>query len=283
MIDFCVFILTHGRPRKQYTYNSLKKQGYTGKIYLIIDNEDKTAEKYYELYKNEIIMFDKKKMAEKFDEADNFNDRRSIVYARNACFEIAKKLKIKYFIQLDDDYTVFNYKATGKYYYTEKPIKNLDRIFEIMLEYYKKIPALSIALAQNGDYIGGKYSEKSNSVTATRKCMNTFICTTDREYKFIGRINEDVNVYTCYGSRGEIFLTLRNIAIIQKQTQHNDGGMTEIYIDNGTYIKSFYTVMYCPSFVKINLMGTENKRLHHMVKWNNAVPKIISEKHRKAR
>ena len=29
---------------------------------------------------------------------------RAIVYARNACFDLAKDLGITYFIQLDDDY-----------------------------------------------------------------------------------------------------------------------------------------------------------------------------------
>lgn len=52
-------------------------------------------------------MFDKPKIAKTFDEADNFDDRRAIVYARNACFQIARKLGYKYFIELDDDYDVF--------------------------------------------------------------------------------------------------------------------------------------------------------------------------------
>ena len=46
--DFAVFILSHGRSDKIKTYNTLKKQGYTGKIYIIIDNEDVTADRYIE-------------------------------------------------------------------------------------------------------------------------------------------------------------------------------------------------------------------------------------------
>ena len=82
--DFAVFILTHGRPDNVVTYNTIKNQGYTGKVYIIIDNEDKTAKKYYENYKDKVIMFNKKEISKTFDEADNFEDRRSIVYARNA-------------------------------------------------------------------------------------------------------------------------------------------------------------------------------------------------------
>jgi hypothetical protein len=38
--DFCIFILCHGRPEIQSTFNSLKNQGYTGKIFIVIDDED---------------------------------------------------------------------------------------------------------------------------------------------------------------------------------------------------------------------------------------------------
>ena len=57
--------------------------------------------------------------------------------------------------------------------------------------------------------------------------------------------------------------------------------MTDAYIDGGTYIKSFYTVMYGPSYAKVSMMNTTNKRLHHSISWSNAVPVIINEKHRK--
>jgi hypothetical protein len=282
MNNFCVFILTHGRPHKQITYKSLRKQGYTGKVYFVIDDEDDTADQYYSLYGDKVIMFNKSEIAETFDEADNFNDKRSIVYARNACFQIAKDLGIEYFTQLDDDYNSFFFKFDNNYNYTDKYIIDLDKTYSIFLKYFKSIPAISIAFAQGGDFIGGRYSEKyAYQIVPTRKCMNTFICSTKRAFKFIGRINEDVNVYTYFGSKGFLMLTIPNIAIVQTTTQTNKGGMTDIYLNNGTYIKSFYTVMYCPSFVKIALMGTAHKRLHHMVKWKNAVPVILDEKYKK--
>lgn len=43
--------------------------------------------------------------------------------------------------------------------------------------------------------------------------------------------------------------------------------MTELYLDAGTYVKSFYTVMYCPSCVVVSAMGTAHRRLHHHIKW----------------
>lgn len=279
--DFCAFILTHGRPDNVITYNTLIKHGYTGPIYIIIDNEDKTAPKYYEKYGDKVIMFDKLAIAKRIDEGDNFEDRRAIVYARNACFDIAEKLGYKYFIELDDDYVDFRYKLDNNFESINKEdIKNLDLVFEILLEYYKSINASSIAIAQGGDFLGGKDGNAAKH-PQFRKCMNSFICSTDRKFQFNGRINEDVNTYTNLASRGRLFLTIPNVALQQKATQANRGGMTEIYLNNGTYIKSFYTVIYHPSGVCIKMMISNHPRLHHSISWNNTVPCIISEDYKK--
>ena len=108
--DFCAFILTHGRAEKVYTYTTLKSAGYTGKIYIVIDDGDKQREKYIEKFGDSVLIFSKEEIAKTFDEGDNFGDRRAIIYARNVCFQLAKKVGCKYFIELDDDYTSFFYR-----------------------------------------------------------------------------------------------------------------------------------------------------------------------------
>ena len=67
----------------------------------------------------------------------------------------------------------------------------------------------------------------------------------------------------------------------QPQTQANAGGITEAYLQYGTYVKSFYSVMLCPSCVKISEMGQSHKRIHHLIDWEVAVPKIVSSKFKK--
>jgi hypothetical protein len=280
--DFAVFILTHGRADNVKTYKTLKRFGYTGKIYIIIDNEDKSADDYYKNFEN-VVMFNKEEVAKTFDEGDNFGDRRSIVYARNACFEIAKELGITYFVQFDDDYTDFSYRFDGELSYNKGRgyINNVDDIFKAVLDYYKTIPAKAIAISQNGDWIGGHNSGWAKELKLKRKCMNSFFCSTERPFKFKGRINEDVNTYTSSASKGDLFLTIPNVSLKQTDTQSTKGGMSDIYANQGTYVKSFYSVMFSPSSVKVAMLNTERSRLHHRVSWNNAIPKILNEKHKK--
>jgi len=281
--DFVAFILTHGRPNNVITIESLKKCGYTGRVIIVIDNEDETSEEYYKKFgKDNVVMFDKLEMSKTFDEADNFKDRKSIVYARNACFNIAKDLGIKYFIQLDDDYTTFRFASNEKeeYITSNTAINNLDNIFDSLLKFYKSTSIKSIAMAQGGDFIGGIKSRVWKE-KLPRKCMNSFICSTDRPFQFMGRLNEDVNNYTKNASLGQLFFTTALVRLEQKQTQSSEGGMTDIYLNNGTYIKSFYSVLFSPSSVTIALMGEINNRLHHRVNWNATTPKILDEKYKK--
>ena len=44
--DFCAFILTHGRPDNVKTLKTLEKAGYTGKVYIVIDDEDDNEQEY---------------------------------------------------------------------------------------------------------------------------------------------------------------------------------------------------------------------------------------------
>jgi hypothetical protein len=278
--NFAVFILTHGRSENVLTYNTLRKCGYNGKIYLIVDNEDSHLEAYQKNFGIEYVkIFDKKAMADKIDEANNFDNRKVIVHARNYCFELANELNYKYFIQLDDDYYEFIYKFSD----TKGQVlaKDINKVFNLMFNFYKKTNALSICFAQTGDFIGGVDNGKGVYRFAKRKCMNSFFCSTDRPFQFVGSINEDVNTYTTLAGKGELFLTIPVFAINQKDSQTQKDGMSDIYKLQGTYIKSFTTVLMQPSNVKVSIMNATHKRIHHSISWKNTTPMIVSQAYKK--
>ena len=275
MDSFVIFILTHGRVDNIYTVKSLRKHGYTGKIIYVCDNEDKILDEYLRKYKD-VEVFDKKEISKTFDEADNFQDRRAIIYARNACFEIAERLGYKYFIEMDDDYTGFDYRLYSENRQKPKTIFNLDSVFLLLLDFYKNTNFATISMAQGGDFIGGKNNNMAKKTSIYRKCMNSFICSTDRKFQFVGRINEDVNTYVKKQSVGLLMGTIPLVSLTQKTTQKNKGGMSDLYLDSGTYVKSFYTVIFSPSCCTVEPMGDKHMRLHHKIKWDCAVPKILS-------
>lgn len=138
----------------------------------------------------------------------------------------------------------------------------------------------SIVIDNDGDFIGGAENNRLKE-GLLRKCMNSFFCSIDKRFDFVGRVNEDVNTYTSLGQRGELMFSYTGIMLRQKQTQSNKGGMTDLYLDAGTYVKSFYSVIFSPSCVKIATMGDKHKRIHHSINWEACCPKILNERWKK--
>lgn len=278
--DFAIFIMSYKRADNIYTLNSLKNSNYTGRYYIVVSDDDPTLDRYKELYSNNLLVFNKEKIGKTFDLCDSGGSEKVIVYARNYCFQAAKELGLKYFAQFDDDYTSFEYRYDGGDKLKVMKSKEFDKVVDIFIDFLEDTNALTVAFAQGGDLLGGIGGYDFNH-KIKRKAMNSFFCKTDNPFQFFGRINEDVNTYVQLGKLGKLFFTVVDCSLVQKTTQKNKGGMSDTYNDDGTYMKSFYTVMTNPSCVKIDAMATGHARIHHKINWNCAVPKIISDKYKK--
>lgn len=204
-----------------------------------------------------------------------------VLFARNVCHKIVADLGYEYFVMLDDDYVNFRRRfVDNDGVLRSQKVTNLDALFDCTIDFLVCSNATSIAWAQTGDLIAGKNSNMFKN-RITRKAMNVFFCSVKKPFKFLGSLNEDVNAYCLLGSQGDLFFTVADICVDQTTTQQNKGGLTEAYLNLGTYVKSFYSVMCCPSFVKVLTMGWREQRFHHRISWNNAVPKIISSEYKR--
>ncbi len=268
---FCAFILTHGRPDRVITIKSLLRAGYTGDWYLVCDDEDPTLDEYKRIHgRDKVLVFSKDAVAERFDECDAGGSRGVIFYARNAAFDFAAEMGYEAFVELDDDYSGFYWRVPRRGTDNAR-VENFDCLCEMMVDWLKSSSRIAItALAQGGDYIGGCREKKM-----LRKAMNVLFCLTDRRVPFIGRINEDVSTYCTLGMRGRVFATTMCAQVNQMTTQKNKGGMTDTYLEQGTYSKSMYTVIQCPSFVSVRMMGDSHKRLHHHIDRLHGMPMIL--------
>jgi len=270
--DFCALILTYKRPDNVQTLKSLRKYGYTGPIYLVVSDDDPTLDEYRKNFGDMVVTFSREESIA--DQCDNFPHKRGVLVARNMCHEIARSLGFKLFIEMDDDYKDYQYKLRSW-----APLRNLDTSLSAMARFLENTSTLAVCLSQGGDHIGG-----TGNITLRRKAMNSFVCHVDRPFRFVGRLNDDVNTYVTLGSRGVLFFTYLPTMLNQKETQQGAGGLTDLYLDSGTYVKSFYTVMQAPSSVKVSYLrnrGDGPWRVHHSILWPHAVPKIVHESHRK--
>lgn len=286
--DFCTFILSHGRADNVMSARTLERSGYTGRTYIVIDNLDKQGERYKERFGTDrVLVFDKTKWADLTDSYSNQGILNSVVYARNAVWDFARRLGVRHFCVLDDDYSGFYFRWIDGEGLPSARCCDLDEVFSAMVDFLDASGANVVCMAQAGDYVGGMGSTAATH-PLMRKAMNVYFFSTDRPYLFTGAMNDDVNTYVLANLRGRLVLTLTSISVVQKATQQNAGGLTDMYLEFGTYQKSFYSVMAAPSCVKVSMLrggkaGAEHQhwRIHHHVRWENCAPKILSEKWRK--
>lgn len=279
--DFCIFIISYDRADNVPTIETLERHGYTGDWYIVVDHQEDIEPYEREHGEDNVIYIDKDDALPELDRGDNFNHRNCNVYARQQMWDLAESLGYDYFLVLDDDYTTFEFRFGGNYQYGLRDrVEDLDRIIDASIEYLDKAGLDTLCTAQGGDWIGGINAGIAHDgrVGTKRKAMNSFLCKTDRPFDFRGTINEDVNTYVRAAQLGKIFLTYNIVSLEQERTQQNEGGLTDIYQAEGTYVKSFYTILYSPSSVSLTKMGAEaDDRIHHRVDWNKSVPKIVPE------
>jgi hypothetical protein len=268
------------------TITALRKANYSGAWYIVLDTDDETAPEYARKWgEDRLLFFDKAAVEGTFDIGDNGGSNAVVVHARNAVDGLAQELGLSYFLELDDDYTYFAHRipkpspsgGTLTYAY----VYHFDELLDACIDFLESSGALTVAFAQGGDYTAGLRGAWATA-PIRRKAMNTFICKVGRPIGFVGRINEDTTTYVWRGGQGELFFTLMDLAINQFETQQQEGGLTTAYLDVGTYVKSFYTVMWAPSCTKVSTLGDLYQRIHHQVSWGHAVPKILSPAHKRA-
>ena len=279
---FVAIIISNRRPDRVYTYDTLRRSGYTGDVIVLIDDEDETAETYRKKYGEEAVTFSKKKYFDQTDRGDNFPKKNTGLFARNAAFDVAISRGYEYFIELDDDYRHFKYRFDDALNYSPKVCKNLDRVFEALVNFVERTKAETICLSQGGDFIGGEGNQSAQLLRLSRKAMNSFVFRSSSETRFVSRLNDDVSTYVLNGNKGKLFFTTYQVSLEQIQTQAQSGGLTEAYLESGTYVKSFYSVMYHPSGVRVKVLRDRlSPRLHHTVAWRNTAPMILRESVRK--
>ena len=250
--DFAVFILSHGRADTITTYKALRNGGYTGRTYVVIDNEDDQEDLYRQKFGDDIIQFDKKDYLEKTDLGDLDTDRRIGVFARNFIQDEAKRLGYKFHLQLDDDVHGFTYRFAQGKVLRALHCSHLDEVFSGMVEYMKETPITSLSFALSAYNMGGVDGSIKDGMT--RKTMTTFLMRADDVQYFHMRMNDDITTSLINGMRGKLYYSYLPIEVEVDKTQVKAGGMTDIYQKNGTYRKSFYSVMCCPSCVKVSAM-----------------------------
>lgn len=247
MKRFAIFILTNGRPNHQYTLEFLRKS-FKGDVFLLCDNEDKTLKEYQKNYGEQVVVFDKKEWVSKSDPMDNFQSKNSVLYARNAVFEIAKDMGYEFFVMVDDDVTglSFRYEKDGKL--VGEPVKDFNKVSSVILETMDNTGTDFFSFGMDKIYIGGS-SNSQYKKKIIDKVYCFIFCRTEQQHFYKGIMNEDEINNILSMSVGKLAKSLTAIQIQYKPIgRDNIGGNAETYNENGyySYIRNFYPIIAFP-------------------------------------
>lgn len=277
--NFACMIISHGRPNNIPTVSSLKKSGYSGKIYILIDDEDETIEQYKHNYRN-VIVFNKQYFIDKNDLLFNKSLRKVAVHARNAAEYIAKELDLDYYLLLDDDIVNFHYRYADNKLHSKK-FYNLDFAFDEYIKYMNNANIATIGLAHDGMFLGGNikmFEQPQHS--KNRILANAFIRNMRYEVHWGPDMCEDFITSINENNKSNVWITLPFIGIHCKKQgmkkQKSDGGNSEAYLVDGNYGVAKFAVLSLPNCYKLS-----PNMWYRCLSYDTIVPKIISQKYKK--
>ena len=280
--DFAVFILTHGRPRKQRSLNTLLRDGYTGRYYLVVDNLDTTLFEYQQLYGDKVLVFDKNEYVQKTETALSPPLTKFVVFARNAAEDFARELNCKFFGLFDDDLIHFRHRYLDNGRLKSAEICNADEVIESILEYMEQASISTTSFGIASQYIGGSLNKRiyTPNDPYLRMCFNAYFRNAKFEVNWQPNIQEDRITSIYYGRAGQIWLQLLQIELDSAPLYgKTSGGSSDVYNSVSRFLPVFFSTVYFPDTHVVNCYhGQFTPKIN---KRDYICGKIVSDRYKK--
>ena len=282
MNKFAVFICTHGRPDAQLTLNTLRKCGYSGKIYLVIDDTDITISQYVDNYDtDDIIIFDKNHYINSCkDTGDNAGHYKCILYAKNAVEDIAHDLGLDAFMLIDDDITNFRYRYVQDNKLRSLPVLNLDDVIVAYTNYITLNDIKCLGFCGASHYFVGTSVYDSDRLIDNRYPYQVYIRNTKYKIDWISWYGEDDITMLLDECVGGFWLNLPFVQYdcVMVGDTNKSGGMVDEYKNNSSYKLNMIKKQFCISQLK--LRPYKDRFITTTIKDTSCV-KLISDSYKK--
>ena len=209
--------------------------------------------------------------------------KKVVAPARLAAYDIARKLGVRFFMELDDDWNgiqVPSFISDGlpgrkRLYIKKDPEPFAAKYFKFIVERVFDMVAetgATIAFVQSGELLSADVSYYHFKP----KTMNTFILDTENPMPF-GGFNEDVNVY-CRRNMDKPCFQVGYLI-----WSHGGSQLRQGIEYTGTWEKTFATVITNPTATRLSTFknpgsGKEDMnytRIHHNVQYEHTQPKHV--------
>lgn len=268
-IEYAAFVISHGRPNDQKTYDFLKKKGCPN-VYIVCDDLDRTLVEYKKNYGEQVLVFDKKKYMREIDTFYNVPVEGHPVYARNAVYDLAMQCGYRYFVVFDDDLKNISLRTKR----ASSKIKNIDDVFQAVFRFLVNTPIYQFGTVGLRHFIGGYKDD------LFWEAVHISFCDTQRRVYYYSHYFEDAVSPAIFNKTGRIICGTCNLQASFIDDGSNAGGI-ENHTKAQRYLYSFGALMGAPTTIKVLYSG-KNKSWETYKK-NQDHPLIVHEKWRKQR
>lgn len=279
--DFAIFILTHGRPNNQRTLETIRREGYTGKVYLVVDDLDKTFGEYKHLYDN-VIVFDKMKYVDKTDCGLSEPKINFAVFARNAIEDIAKDMGYKFFGMFDDDLERLRFRYEEDNHLMSVEISDLDSVIDAVIEYMEDCNIATTSFAPVPVFIGGltRLRQRNLDNGKLRECFNVVFRNSSFDVTWGLNMHEDRITSMMCGRKGQIWQMLLFIQMdLGELFGKEEGGNSSVYREMDKFQQVFFPTLVFPDSIYVSYYN--NHFTPRVIGEDNICNKIVSGGYKK--
>jgi len=274
---FCVFIISHERSDRVETYDTLLRGGYTGEIYIVIDNEDSQKTKYVDRFGKFTIVFNKQSFIDACDTVGE-SRRASATYARNAVEYFAKELGVDSYAVMDDDIVALRYKYIEDDKVKSLPVNGgLDEVFKLYADFILQHDIATTSFQTVMFYVGG-VGDFNSRVTSARETFQIHIRNTKFPVEWRSVINEDIITEIETAQRGYIWWSLPHVIYDAVAMNDKSGGVKESYDTISQFDRAFLATIVNPSCCK---PGYSHGKMRIIQDRKTSYPMIISSRYKK--
>lgn len=279
MMKTAVFICTHGRPNSQHTLRVLRESGYTGKICLIVDDEDDTRKELFDRYcENEdntcLYQFNKQYFIDNSDTGTNEDQRKCILYAKNFCENLAENIGLDAFVIADDDILNFRFRyVDGNKLKSQKVLTTMDEVIDAYYTVMIDCDMVATGFGFTQFYFSGAESFSSDNIQKYRVPYNFVFRNAKHRVNWMSWFGEDIITAVYYGRIGQLWTALPYVQQEIVALATASGGMKDTYDNNSSIRLAMQNIMYLPT--ELQAYKYKDKYMAS-IKRENAFPKLIS-------
>lgn len=279
-MKFAVFILSHKRANRVETFDTLRNAGYTGEIFIVVDDADPQLDVYTHRFSECLLVFNKQEMKAITDTVTNIKKDSSPVYARNFIEQYANNMKYDAYIVMDDDVTNLRYRYLDNGVARSQSLKyNLDIVLTSYIDYLLHANIATLSFATVMVYAGGVHSEADEVRLAShRYTCQIHMRNLSFPVEWMSLANNDSISANNTAKVGYLWWALPFIVYDSPKMNTLPGGMKEVYDAVNEFSRAFMATVVSPSVCRV---GCSKDRLAIKRDLKTAYPMIISSRWKK--